>query len=234
MSQSIGTRSESSLHRDLKFRYCGSEGQTEVEVGSYVADGLNSEGEYIEVQTGNFGALKKKVADIALLGKVRIIYPVIVNKYLELCNARGKCLSRRKSPRHAVIWDIFNQLIHAPRLPLIKGLILELALVDICEHRVQDGKGSWRRKGISIKDRSLLNVHERIELQKPSDYLCFVPFNRNELFGSALLSERAGISVNLARKTLYVLEKTGMVRRTGKQGNAYMYRISPARSKKNN
>jgi hypothetical protein len=53
MAQSIGTRAESSLHRDLKFSYAGRGGRTEIEVAGYVADGINAEDEYIEVQTGN-------------------------------------------------------------------------------------------------------------------------------------------------------------------------------------
>ena len=233
MPQLIGTRSESSLHRDLKFTYAGLGGQTEVEVAGYVADGVNAAGEYIEVQTGNFGALKKKAHELARLGKVRVIYPVIITKYIEVFNIQGKRQYRRKSPKRGNLWNIFDALIHAPELPLIRGLSIELVVVDASEHRVQDGKGARRRRGVSIKDRTLLTVYERVLLKKPSDYFRFVPFTPAELFTSAQLGERAGIGTDRARKTLYVLSKMGLVHRTGKQGNALVYRIvTPQKSVK--
>jgi len=124
-------------------------------------------------------------------------------------------------------------LIYAPDLPLQKRLTVELVLLDASEKRVRDGKGSWRRKGISIHDRQILALHEHIQIKKPADYLRFIPFNKNEKFTSALLGEKAGINVHLARKTLYVLTKIGVVEKAGKQGNTLIYRItSPERTNK--
>jgi hypothetical protein len=219
---SIGTNNETSLHRDLKFRYAGLDGETEAEVGGFVADGINAEGEYIEVQTGSFGPLRKKA--LALQGRLRVIHPVIICKYIEVFNKKGKLQYRRKSPRRGSPWDIFNVLVYAPDLPLIPGLVIELALVDAAEQRVQDGKGSWRRRGVSIHDRQLLALHDCITLEKPSDYNRFVPFKKNEKFTSALLARKAGVSVDLARKALYVLVRLGIVKKTGKQGNALVYK----------
>jgi len=218
---SIGTKHESSLHRELKFQYAGPDGETEAEVAGFVADGINAEGEYIEIQTGSFGPLKKKA--LALKGRLRIIHPVIVTKYIEVYNKKGKKQYRRKSPRRGSPWDLFDVLVYAPDIPLIPGLVIELALVDAAEQRVQDGKGSWRRHGVSIRDRQMLALRERITLEKPSDYTRFVPFKKNEKFTSALLAKKAGISVDLARKTLYVLTKLGIVKKVGKQGNSFVY-----------
>jgi hypothetical protein len=227
MAKLIGTRKESSLHRDLKFTYAGQGGQTEIEVAGFVADGINAAGEFIEVQTGHFASIEKKIQKLSLLGKIRLIYPVLVTKYIEVFTARGKLQSRRKSPKRGSAWDIFDALIHAPELPLVRGLTIELVLVDAAEQRVQDGKGSWRRKGVSIRDRTLLAVHERITLHKPADFLRFVPFTKKEQFTSARLGEKAGIRVDMARKALYVLNKMGAVKRTGKQGNALVYQGTP-------
>jgi len=222
---SIGTKHESSLHRELKFQYAGQDGQTEAEVAGFVADGINAEGEYIEIQTGSFAPLKKKA--LALKGRLRVIHPVIITKYIEVFNKKGRLQYRRKSPRRGQPWDLFNVLVYAPELPQTPGLVIELALVDAAEKRVQDGKGSWRRRGVSIRDRQMLAVHERITLEKPSDYIRFVPFKKKEKFTSALLAQKAGISVDLARKTLYVLTKLGIVKKTGKQGNSFVYKLKP-------
>ena len=220
----IGTRYEKSLHRDLKFSYAGLRGKTEVAVDGFVADGINARGEFIEIQTGSFSPLKKKIQKLSAQGRVRIVYPVIVTKYLEVYNTRSKLQYRRKSPRKGNPWDLFNALVYASDLPLIPGLVIELALVDALECRVQDGKGSWRREGLSIQDRRMIALHERICLEKPSDYLRFIPFEKNGKFTSSMLGKKAGIRITLARKTLYVLTKMGVVQRIGKQGNSYVYK----------
>ncbi|MDR0290100.1 MAG: hypothetical protein LBI06_04125 [Treponema sp.] len=222
----IGTRHESSLHRDLKFSYAGLGGQTEAEVGSFVADGINAQGEFIEVQTGSFGPLKKKAKEFSLMGNVRIVHPIIVNKYIEVFGEDGKRKYRRKSPRKGNIWDVFDALVHAPELPLIAGLSIELAVIDAVEIRVRDGKGSWRRKGISIKDRAISACHERITLNGLADYLRFVPFKRREEFTARLLEKKAGISIHAARKALYVLARLKVVEQIGKQRNSFIYRIA--------
>jgi hypothetical protein len=221
----IGTKHETGLHRDLKFSYAGQGGQTEADVAGYVADGINAAGEYIEIQTADFSSFKKKAKKLASQGKLRIVYPVILTKYIEVYDSGGKRLYRRKSPRHGSIWDIFDELVYAPELPLTPNLAIELVLVDAAEKRVRDGKGSWRRRGLSIHDRQLLAVHDRFRLKRRADYAQFVPFQKNEEFTSALLGNKAGINIALARKTLYVLTKIGIVEKNGKQRNAIVYRL---------
>jgi len=228
----IGTRNETSLHRDLKFSYAGQNGRTEAEVGGFVADGISASGEFIEIQTTNFAALREKIREFTARGKLRVVYPAIITKYLEVFNVDGKRQYRRKSNRRGSSWDLFNALVYAPDLPLLSRVSVELVLVDASEQRVQDGKGSWRRRGLSIRDRQLITVRERICLEKLSDYRRFIPFQKNEDFTSATLAEKAGISLMLAQKTLYVLTKLGIVLRTGKRRNAFIYRLAVLRRAK--
>ena len=228
--KSIGTRNESSLHRTLKYKYAGTGGKTEVTAGEFVADGKKADGEYIEVQTGSFAPLEKKVKELAKKAKVRIIHPVAVKKIIEVYKPAsggkkkfGKLLYRRKSPVKGSQWDIFDALVYAPTLPLIRGVTIEIVFIDITEKRIKDGKGSWRRKGISIADKELASCHESIVLKKKADYLKFIPFKKNEEFTSSSLAERACIDTATARKALYVLTKINVVKRTGKQGNSWKY-----------
>ncbi|MDR1025125.1 MAG: hypothetical protein LBL56_05305 [Treponema sp.] len=233
----IGTRRESSLHRALKFRYSGETGRTEQVCGEYVCDCITETGEIIEIQTGSFGPLKEKLKKLAGRRRVRIVHPIIINKHIETYDTEAVLLRRRKSPRRGSPWDLFKSLLYAPELPLLKGISVELALVDVLERRVRDGKGSWRRGGTSITGRELAGWHESIVLKKPGDYRRFIPAARNEIFTTASLAQGAKISPALARKTLYVLEKMGVVKRTGKEGRFYAYcavearQIPKARSK---
>jgi len=221
----IGTKNESELHRALKFHYSGYDGTTEAVIDGYICDAQTSAGEIIEVQTGSFGPLKQKVKLLTESGKVRIIHPIVVQKYIELYDKDEKLIHRRKSPRSGSVWDLFKALIYAPELPLLPHLTVELALVDIVEKRIDDGFGSWRRKGISIAGRSLGAWRQSLVLQKPKDYYQFIPFKGKEPFTVQNLALAAGISASIARKTVYVLLKMGLLEKAGKQGNAIVYSI---------
>jgi len=231
-SASIGTKNESELHRALKFHYSGYDGVTETVVGGYICDAQTSSGEIIEVQTGSFGPLRQKVKFLVESGKVRIVHPIIVQKYIELYDSEGKFIHRRKSPRCGSAWDLFNALIYAPELPLLPRLTVELALLDIIEKRIDDGAGSWRRKGVSITGRSLDALRQSLILQKPKDYRVFIPFKEKEPFTVRSLSLQAGISVTIARKTVYVLSKMGLIEKAGKQGNAIVYTMTRKKGQK--
>ena len=216
-------RKETSLHRSLKFRYAGDEGETETQVGAFVCDGRTAEGELIEVQCGSFGLLKEKLDVLTRKHKVRVIHPIIIKKYIELYDTEGCLLHRRKSPRKGSAWDVFHVLLYAPLLPLLKKLTIELAFVESVEIRTADNKGSWRRKGASITDRRLSAWFHSVVLAKPKDYYQFIPFKKNEQFTTRHLAEKAGINMPLARRTLYVLTKLKLAERKGKKGNTVLY-----------
>jgi hypothetical protein len=219
----IGTERESSLHRALKVRYAGPEGKTEVAAAGYVCDGISDSGEFLEVQTGSFGPLKQKVRELAGLGRIRVIHPIVVGKYIELFDMEGTLQSRRKSPRRGTEWDLFKALLYAPELPLIPELTIELVLVDITEQRIRDGRGSWRRKGTSITDKILETCHYSVPLSAPGDYYRFLPFKAGERFTVKELGDRVRIRTDIAQKTLYVFTKLKLVERVDKQGNAWVY-----------
>jgi len=233
MSGTIGTKNESSLHRQLKLSYAGSDGRTEVELSGFVADAVGPDGERVEIQLGSFSPLKKKARELAAHGTMKIVCPVIVAKRLEFFDSQGGALGSRKSNRSGKIWDLFKALVYAADLPLVPGLEIELALVEVAEMRVRDGKGSWRRRGVSVGDRRLLEIRERILLKRPCDYVRFIPFAKKEEFTSIELSEKAGIRPELARKTLYVLVGIGIVEKTGKRGNANLFRLLAGPGTKN-
>jgi hypothetical protein len=234
--KSIGTFSESSLHRSLKYHYAGFGGRTEVETEGYIADGINTEGEFIEIQTGSFAPLKAKIKEFTRHGKVRIIYPVAFSKYIEVFEpklakkrkktAKPELLYRRKSPVKGTYWDLFDALMYAPELAFCPNVKIEVVLACVTEKRIRDGKGSWRRKGLSIVDRELDKWHESVVLEKRKDYLRFVPFNKKETFTVKELAARTGISEAAARKTLYVLAKINIVDRVGKKGNFWLYKVN--------
>lgn len=220
-ARSIGTEHESSLHRALKYRYAVP-GTAETARAGFVCDAIGPGGEAVEIQTGNFASLKTKIPALTRAGPVRLIYPVIVRKTLELYDAGGTLLSRKKSPRRGSPWDIFRELIYAPALLERRALTVEIALVDAVERRRDDGKGSWRRKGVSIEDRILEAWRGRIVLKNKADWKRFVPLPGD--FTVKTLAAAVHIRPVLARKTLYVLEKAALVHKIRKEGRSWVYR----------
>jgi hypothetical protein len=223
---SIGTQRESSLHKSLKSQYSGKGGITEPLVGSYICDAYTQGGELIEIQLGSFGPIKKKVKVLTKKDRLRIVHPIISEKQIELYCTEGQLIHRRKSPVKGSVWDIFEALVHAPEIPLVKKLCIELVVIDVVEKRINDGSGSWRRKGVRIADRLLTAQHNTIVLKKQEDYYQFIPFEKEELFTVKDMGGKAGIKPKLAQKALYVLAKMGLIKRTGKKGNAIVYQKS--------
>lgn len=221
----IGTEKESTLHKALKRSYAGEDGVVEVEVGRYVCDALRADGVMVEVQTGSFGPLKGKAQALAASGPVRIIHPIPAVRFIEVWNSDGSLIRRRRSPRKGSPWDLFASLVYAPELPLVRGITIELAMTEETERRVDDGRGSWRRKGVSIADRELRAIRETHVLSSPADYCRFVPFAATDAFGTRELAATARIQLSLARKALYVLSRIGVVVEIEKKGNAKRYRL---------
>ncbi|MDR2392648.1 MAG: hypothetical protein LBD93_00585 [Treponema sp.] len=222
----IGTKRESGLHRALKCRYAGQGGIIEVSAGyngKYVCDGITKTGEIIEVQIGSFGPLKDKVKHIAPVSPIRIIHPIITQKYIELYDAKNTRCYYRKSPRKGTIWDLFKALVYAPEIPLMPSVTIELVMVAVKQQRRQDGWGSWRRKGITILDTELTAIQDSLMLSGKNNYNVFLPLMEVEPFTSRDLGNTAKITPSLARKTLYVLTRLGIVKRLAKKGNTLLY-----------
>jgi hypothetical protein len=227
--RSIGTERESSLHAALKTLYAGEYGKTEVDAGGYVCDVQTSDGELVEIQTGSFGPLKAKIARLSPYSRIRIVHPILTEKHIELIGEDGAVLRRRKSPKKGSPWDVFSALVYAPELAAAPNVSIELVLISIKEYRVQDGRGSWRRGGVSIRDKELLACRGAILLKHPQDYLRCLPFQDGEAFTVRRLAEAASISLGLARKSLYVLHCLDMVERKGKEKRAWVYERKKSR-----
>ncbi|MDR0910444.1 MAG: hypothetical protein LBM77_11845 [Spirochaetaceae bacterium] len=220
---SIGTETESSLHRALKNIYKGKDGRTEVKLEGYICDAVRKDGVIIEIQTGSFGPIKTKLETLCETHKVRLVHPIIAEKYIELYNKKGELVSQRKSPKKLNAWDIFRVLGYAINLVTLKNLTIELAMVSAIETRIDDGKGSYHRKGKSIKDKVLCELLSRSEMKYPKDYKRFVPFKKGTTFTVQEFAKKAEISMQRAQRALYVLSRIGITPLHGKKGHKYVY-----------
>lgn len=224
-SSGIGTLGEKSLHAALK-AWCARPGdQHEVGVDGYVIDLVRGD-LLIEIQTGSFSAIKRKLTRLLDDHPIRLVHPIAREKWIVRLAADGQTTrSRRKSPARGRVEDLFKELVRLPTLVTHDHLALEVLLIQEEVVLIDDGQGSWRRKGWSIHDRRLLDVLSSTVFHAPADFLTLLPADLPDPFTTRELSEALGLRINLAQKMAYCLYQMGAVERVGKRGRAYLYEV---------
>jgi hypothetical protein len=91
----IGQLNEQPLHAALKAYYAHPDAQTEVLVDGYHVDVVR-DGTLIEIQTGNFSAIKRKLGDLVPHHPLRLVYPIAVEKWILKYGGEGG--GRQTSP----------------------------------------------------------------------------------------------------------------------------------------
>ena len=214
---------EHSLHLDIKEWYSLLGDKFEVKVDDFVIDVVRG-GLLIEIQTRNFSAIKSKLASLVEKHRVRLVYPISGRKWILRITERSEVISRRRSPRKGKLVDLFYELVRIPGLVDAENFSLEVLVIEEEEVRCNDGKGSWRRRGVSITDRKLINVTDRVLFKNSKDFLRFLPEDMDDLFTNKMLARKTGISITLARKVTYCLRKMGAIVNVGKNGKELMFR----------
>ncbi|MCK5343477.1 MAG: hypothetical protein KAR20_08735 [Candidatus Heimdallarchaeota archaeon] len=216
---------EYSLHFDIKDWYSVSGDELEVKVDGFIIDILRDK-LLIEIQTRNFSAIKKKLIKLLLNNQVRLVYPIAKLKWIVHVSKSGEFVRRRKSPKKGKLIDLFYELVHMSYLVRDNNFSLEVLLIEEEELRCNDGKGSWKRRGASIKDRKLLNVFNRIVFENRRDFLRFLPNDMVEPFTNKLLAMKLGISIKLAQKITYCLRKMDVISIAGKKRKELLFKVS--------
>lgn len=213
---------ESALHRALKQHYTGPEDEQEAQRHGYLIDVARQDA-LVEIQTSNFSAIKRKLMALTAHESVLLVHPIPQTKWLLHQDAAGACLSRRKSPRRGRWEECFRELIRFPQLMAHPNLALELALVEIEELRCADGRGSWRRRGQSVRGRRLLRVLSQLRLNDPEDFAALLPPDLPPSFTVRQLAGATGTRRRLAGQMAYCLREMGALTVVGKAGNALRY-----------
>jgi len=217
---------EYTLHSAIKQWYSLPGDMFEVNIGGFVVDVVQGS-LLVEIQTKNFSAAKRKLQRLVGDHKVRLVYPIAKQKWIVRVAQSGEPLSRRKSPKKGRLVDLFHELVRLPDLIEHRNFSLEVLMIEEEEVRCNDGRGSWRRRGVSIKDRKLISVTERVLFKDEKDFLRFLPGELPDPFTNKDLSVRVAVSVNLARKITYCLKKMGTIAEVGKRGRELLFHILP-------
>ena len=218
----ININNEKSLHSSIKQWYAVPGDRLEVKVDKYIID-LVREDSLIEIQTRNFSAIGNKLRDLVKYNKVMLVHPIAIEKYIVTLEDSEEAISRRKSPKKGKLTDLFDELVRIPDLMGQDNFILEILMTKEEEIRCKDGKGSWRRKGISIKDRRLLEVVEKVTFKEEKDFLRFLPEELPGNFTNKDLAKTLKINVYKARKITYCFRKMKLIKEVGKLKNELIF-----------
>lgn len=213
---------ESALHAALKTRLAPPGSLVEALVDGMYVDILDS-GLVMEVQTRGFSSIRRKLERLLETHDVQLIHPIPAEKWIVLMDADGALVHRRKSPRRGRAVDVFCELVSIAHLVDHPRFTLRVLMTSEEDIRRADGAGSWRRKGVSLVERRLLDVVEDRLLQSPEEVAGLLGAELPEEFTSAELRDLAGVSKRAAGQVAYCLRKMGLTQTAGKRGRAYVY-----------
>jgi hypothetical protein len=216
---------EYSLHSAIKDWYSLPGDRFEVRVGAFIVDIVRPP-LLIEIQTRNFAAIKKKLTKLLENHSVRLVYPIPQRKWIVHVTESGESVRRRKSPRKGRLVDLFYELVRAPTLVKEANFSLDVLMIEEEEVRCNDGKGSWRRRGVSIKDRKLMSVQGSTLLKNQEDFLRFLPTDLSSSFTNKQLAKLSGVSVGSARRITYCLRKMGAITTVGRRGKELKFAVA--------
>lgn len=223
----IGLLRESSLHAALKQHLALPGDEFEVPVGRYVID-IRRGRLLIEVQTGSFTQIRRKLANLLPGHPLTLVYPLTLQKWIVRQDEKGKPVSRRKSPRRGRLEDLFYELVRIPHQAIHPNLEL-LVLYTFEEEVLQPGEGGgWRRRGWEVVDRRLIEVRGEARFSTPDAYLSVLPEGLPEPFTNPELARSSGCNPRLAGKITYTLRRMGLLEVAGKRGRANLLRRAQA------
>jgi hypothetical protein len=212
------------LHHDLK-HWCARPGdRLEVVVDGYEVD-VVGDARLLEVQTGNFSALKDKLNALLDRHCVEVVYPIAQERWIRRVDGKDRPVSRRKSPKRGRLEELFGELLRLPETAMHANFSLRVLMIQEEVIWRDDGQGSWRRKGWSVADKRLLQVLDEHSFTEPEAYLALIPDHLQRQFTNQDLAEALTLRRPLATKMTYCLRRMGLLALTGKQGRFNLYEI---------
>lgn len=227
LREGIGTLSEKSVHAVLKNFYAPNQDFHEVPIEGYVAD-IYTGKEIIEIQTRQFNRMRDKLTAFLPISPVTIVYPMTAKKILVWIDPEtGEEVERRRSPMKSSIYDIFDELYKIKQFLTDPNLRIKMIFLEVEELKLLDGYGKDKKKRASKHDRVPLKLVSEMGIECKEDYMQFVPFELlEETFTAKDFAKEAKIHPKYASVVVHVLHYMGILERVGKQGNAFIYKVT--------
>ena len=224
-SKVIGTLSEKTLHRVVKFYLEENDKFHEIKMGPYFLD-IFKDDQIIEIQTKQFNKLIPKVKALINNYQVRIVFPTFHLKTINWINCdTNEVVSKRLSPKQGNIYQIIPELYRIKSLLSEENLKFSILLIDFDEYRFLNGWSKDKKRGSVCYDRIPKLLWDEINIEENRDYRKFLPFGLNDEFTSSDLSAVSKINMRTSQLTLNILNSIGIIYRIKKNGKQYVYKI---------
>jgi len=225
LSGSIGTLGEKTMHAVIKDYLDPRKDNQEVRISRYYADVVNERGIF-EIQTGNFGALRKKLGLFLETAPVTIVYPIAAEKYICWINGEtGEVSNKRKSPRPPTKFSVLPELGYITDFLKNNNLKIMILLLSVEEYRNLDGWGNGGKRGSSRFDRLPRALLGEITLGGEHGYGELLPDDLPCRFTAKELAATLGFRGRRAYRALYALCAAGLAVPDGKEGRAAAYKL---------
>lgn len=225
IGRGIGTLGEKPLHRILKYYIEPDDECHEVEFMRYICDVKNDGGIY-EIQTGSFLPLCKKLKAFLPNIRVTVVHPIIrIKKLCWVDRETGEMSSPRVSNKKGKYSDALPELSQISGLLFNENLTVRLILLDGEEFKCLDGYDKTRKKRATKIQIIPNKIVEYIDIKTVDDIKRLVPEELPELFKAKDFSKATGLIRRRAFYALKFLEGVGIVEKTGKQTNAFIYKL---------
>ena len=218
----IGVLREGPLHAAVKALLAEPGDRLEVPVGRFVIDLVRADGELVEVQTGGFGALGKKLDALLDDHRIRVVHPVAAERRIVRVDEHGEVLGARRSPKRVRAVAVFDELVAFPSLLSHPNLTIEVLLLRE-DHIRRPRPTTARRRTRDPGERRLVEVLDRVVLRTPEDILAALPALPVEPFSTRELAAHLRCTTLLAQRTLYCLRVIGIVEPAGQRGRAPLH-----------
>lgn len=219
----IGTLNEGPLHQALKALYARPGSREEVSIDGFVADVVDGN-QIIEIQTRGFGALKKKLPVFLSAHPLKLVHPIARKR--TIVKVQNDAESRRVSPKHGSLFDIFSELVYVPKALNDPNFEIDVVLIEEEERREYDGRRGRRKGGWVTTGRSLVRVLEVVTVGSMEDLFSRMAGELGRTFTSADLAEAMERPRSVGQKAAYCFRVTGLTRVSDKNGNELVYEKS--------
>jgi hypothetical protein len=217
---------EGPLHAAVKALLAGPGDALEVPVGRFVIDLVRADGELVEVQTGGFGALGRKLDALLDEHRFRIVHPVAAERRIVRADEHGEVISVRRSPRRATAVHVLDKLVAFPSLLSHPNLTVEVLLLREDHVRAAAPVTSGHRRR-DPGERRLVDVLDRVEITGPEDLLRVLPELPSRPFSTRELAALLGCGTVLAQRAAYCLRTLELIEPAGRRGVTPLHRRSP-------
>lgn len=222
----FGTLQEKTVHAVMKLAYEPDEDFHEVPVEGYIAD-IYRDGHITEIQNGNFGKLRPKLTAFLPLYPVTVVLPIPHFKWLIWMDEEsGELSEKHKSPVTGNAYHAFPELYKIKTFLKEPNLSFAFPLIDMDEYRLLNGWSRNKKRGSSRYDRMPLSLFDEIRVERTEDFMQFVPIDLQEPFTVTDFAKAAGIKRELAAEAVPILMYLDILKREGKRGREYLYRVA--------